>query len=112
MADFYWTWHAGTSGQAHADVIEVQYGNGYVQSGAVGDENVMRKWPWQVSNQPLAILQAIHAMLKGKGGWQTFTIRPPEDGADAHVICKDWDWTYGSGSIITGIHGLFEERRT
>lgn len=112
MADFAWVWHGGSSGEANADVIEVRYGNGYVQSQAVGDENVMRNWPWRIDNQPKAILNAIHDYLKEKGGWQTFTVRPPEESADISVVCKQWGWTYGAGQLITGIQGVFEERRT
>lgn len=101
---------AQTKGSQLPRVLKAQFGDGYTQRVRDGAQNALQMWNLVFTNRSQARLKQIDDFLDQFHGVNAFVWKPPAPFGPRWFTCKNWDFEYGDGEIMTGINATFEEQ--
>ena len=98
-----------TQGSQPPRVLKAPFGDGYQQRLKDGAEAGQQIWNLTFTNRSPAELKVIDDFLDSFHGVDAFLWKPPAPFAMRWFVCKDWNFEYGEGEIMTGINAQFVE---
>ncbi len=109
MDTFVWIPSSQSAAEGTANVHEIQFGDGYVGSGANGINNTKEDWNLVFDVLKVADWTAIRTFLKVHGGYLSFYWTPPFETAPRTYVCKQWGPGIVGGQTVS-LNCKFEER--
>ena len=109
MAEFTWIPSYSTQMEQRPIVLQAQFGDGYEQRAAAGQNNLPRRFRLTFSTLGATDADAIIAFLRARAGTEAFDWTPPHEAASARFKCVEpWARTFEDGDLMT-VQTTFEE---
>lgn len=97
MSVFTYTPDFGASRKSKPRVNAIQFGDGYEQRVATGQNRDPKVWALRFSNRSVDDIDAIEAFLEARvtasGTHESFDWTPPRADTAITVVCREWDRT-------------------
>jgi phage-related protein len=101
---------AQTQGSQPPRVLKAQFGDGYAQRLKDGDINSIQIWNLAFTDRSPSELKVIDDFLDSFHGVDAFLWQPPPPFGVGWFCCKDWDFEYGEGELMTSITAQFVQQ--